>query len=151
MQQRLWGETAVYVDNDVDVDDVDDDEEGAAAYFFWSETAMAIPTVNYKSVEDKPFYSMSESSAAVVDTRRRTVHLLHSSSDCLAKERLPLLPCEQMQSSARCSKLISPLPRYRLYFALQRTVPRCEVVFQSITVEIPLDGDMTARPDVPEC
>ena len=22
--------------------------------FFWSETAMAIPTVNYKSVEDKP-------------------------------------------------------------------------------------------------
>ena len=25
MQQRLWGETAVYVDNDVDVDDVDDD------------------------------------------------------------------------------------------------------------------------------
>ena len=34
MQQRLWGETAVYVDNDVDVDDVDDDEEGAAAYFF---------------------------------------------------------------------------------------------------------------------
>ena len=56
-RQRLWGETAVYVDNDVDVDDVDDDEEGAAAYFFWSETAMAIPTVNYKSVEDKPFYS----------------------------------------------------------------------------------------------
>ena len=53
-RQRLWGETAVYVDNDVDVDDVDDDEEGAAAYFFWSETAMAIPTVNYKSVEDKP-------------------------------------------------------------------------------------------------
>ena len=34
MQQWLWGETAVYVDNDVDVDDVDDDEEGAAAYFF---------------------------------------------------------------------------------------------------------------------
>ena len=34
MQQRLWGETAEYVDNDVDVDDVDDDEEGAAAYFF---------------------------------------------------------------------------------------------------------------------
>ena len=23
--------------------------------FFWSDTAMAIPTVNYKSVEDKPF------------------------------------------------------------------------------------------------
>ena len=22
---------------------------------FWSDTAMAIPTVNYKSVEDKPF------------------------------------------------------------------------------------------------
>ena len=44
----------MYVDNDVDVDDVDDDEEGAAAYFFGSETAMAIPTVNYKSVEDKP-------------------------------------------------------------------------------------------------
>ena len=34
MQQRPWGETAVYVDNDVDVDDVDDDVEGAAAYFF---------------------------------------------------------------------------------------------------------------------
>ena len=33
-RQRLWCETAVYVDNDVDVDDVDDDEEGAAAYFF---------------------------------------------------------------------------------------------------------------------
>ena len=33
MQQRLWGETAVYVDNDVDVDDVDDDDEGAGAYF----------------------------------------------------------------------------------------------------------------------
>lgn len=33
-RQRLWGETAVYVDNDVDVDDVDDDEKGAAAYFF---------------------------------------------------------------------------------------------------------------------
>ena len=33
MQQRPWGETAVYVDNDVDVDDVDDDEEGAGAYF----------------------------------------------------------------------------------------------------------------------
>ena len=49
-----------YVDNDVDVDDVDDDEEGAAAYFFWSETAMVIPTVNYKSVEDKPFYSISQ-------------------------------------------------------------------------------------------
>ena len=48
MQQWLWGETAVYVDNGVDVDDVDDDVEGAAAYFFfWSETAMAIPTVNY--------------------------------------------------------------------------------------------------------
>ena len=36
-----------YVDNDVDVDDVDDDEEGAGAYFFWSDTAMVIPTVNY--------------------------------------------------------------------------------------------------------
>ena len=36
-----------YVDNDVDVDDVDDDEEGACAYFFWSDTAMVIPTVNY--------------------------------------------------------------------------------------------------------
>ena len=34
MQQRLWAETTEYVDNDVDVDDVDDDEEGAAAYFF---------------------------------------------------------------------------------------------------------------------
>ena len=55
MQQRLWGETAVYVDNDVDVDDVDD-EEGATAYFFWSETAMAIPTVNYKSVR---FFNVS--------------------------------------------------------------------------------------------
>ena len=41
-----------YVDNDVDVDDVDDDEEGAAAYFFFG--------VNYKSVEDKPFYSISQ-------------------------------------------------------------------------------------------
>ena len=47
MQQRLWGETAEYVDNDVDVDDVDGDEEGAGAYFFWSDTAMVIPTVNY--------------------------------------------------------------------------------------------------------
>ena len=28
-------ETAEYVHNDVDVDDVDDDEEGAGAYFFW--------------------------------------------------------------------------------------------------------------------
>ena len=36
-----------YVDNDVDVDDVDDDEEGAGAYFFWSDTAMVIRTVNY--------------------------------------------------------------------------------------------------------
>ena len=35
-----------YVDNDVDVDDVDDDEEGAGAYF-WSDTTMVIPTVNY--------------------------------------------------------------------------------------------------------
>ena len=34
MQQRPWSEKAVYVDNDVDVDDVDDDEEGAVAYFF---------------------------------------------------------------------------------------------------------------------
>ena len=34
MQQRLWAETTEYVDNDVDVDDVDDDEEGAGAYFF---------------------------------------------------------------------------------------------------------------------
>ena len=33
MQQQLWAETTEYVDNDVDVDDVDDDEEGAAAYF----------------------------------------------------------------------------------------------------------------------
>ena len=57
MQQRRWV-TAECVNTDVDVDDVDDDDEGAAAYFFWSETAMmvAIPTVNYKSVEDKPFY-----------------------------------------------------------------------------------------------
>ena len=31
MQQWLWAETAEYVHNDVDVDD---DEEGAAAYFF---------------------------------------------------------------------------------------------------------------------
>ena len=36
-----------YVDNDVDVDDVVDDEEGAGAYFFWSDTAMVIPTANY--------------------------------------------------------------------------------------------------------
>ena len=56
MQQRLWAETTEYVDNDVDVDDVDDDEEGAGAYFFWSDTAMAIPTVKYKSVEGKHFY-----------------------------------------------------------------------------------------------
>ena len=34
MQQRLWAETTEYADNDVDVDDVDDDEEGAGAYFF---------------------------------------------------------------------------------------------------------------------
>ena len=51
MQQRLWGETAEYVDNDVDVDDVDDDEEGAGVY-----TAMAIPTVKYNSAEGKHFY-----------------------------------------------------------------------------------------------
>ena len=37
---------------------------------------MAIPTVNYKSVEDKPFYPMSESSAAVVDTGRVLYELL---------------------------------------------------------------------------
>ena len=37
MQQWLWGDTAVYVDNDVDVDDVDDDVEGAAAYFFFGQ------------------------------------------------------------------------------------------------------------------
>ena len=30
MQQQLWGETAEYVDNAVDVDEVDDDKEGAA-------------------------------------------------------------------------------------------------------------------------
>ena len=34
MQQRVWAETTEYVDNDVDVDDVDDDKEGAGAYFF---------------------------------------------------------------------------------------------------------------------
>ena len=37
-------------DNDDD-DDVDDNEEGAGVY-----TAMAIPTVKYRSVEEKPFY-----------------------------------------------------------------------------------------------
>ena len=47
MQQRLWADTTEYVDNDVDVDDVDDDEEKASAYFFWSDTAMVVPTVNY--------------------------------------------------------------------------------------------------------
>ena len=36
-----------YVDNDVDVEDVDDDGEGAGAYLFWSDTALTIPTVNY--------------------------------------------------------------------------------------------------------
>ena len=39
-----------YVDNDVDVVDVDHDEDGACAYFFFgggSDTAMVIPTVNY--------------------------------------------------------------------------------------------------------
>ena len=36
-----------HVDHDVDVDDIDDDEQGAGAYFFWSDTAMVIPTVNY--------------------------------------------------------------------------------------------------------
>ena len=36
-----------YVDNEADVDDVDDDDEGAGAYFFWSDTAMVIPTVNH--------------------------------------------------------------------------------------------------------
>ena len=44
-------ENTEHVDNDDDdddaADDVDDDEEGAGAYFFWSDTAMAIPTVNY--------------------------------------------------------------------------------------------------------
>ena len=34
MQQRLWAETTQYIDNDVDVDDVDDNEEGADVYFF---------------------------------------------------------------------------------------------------------------------
>ena len=37
MQQRLWAETTEDVDNDVDVDDVDDGEEGAAAYFFFGQ------------------------------------------------------------------------------------------------------------------
>ena len=36
-----------YVDTDVDVDDVDDDEEKASAYFFWADTAMVVPTVDY--------------------------------------------------------------------------------------------------------
>ena len=66
-RQRLWGETAVYVDNDVDVDDVDDDEEGAGAYFFWSDTTMPF-SVSPAPVfllhaecyenrgDDKPFY-----------------------------------------------------------------------------------------------
>ena len=38
MQQWLWAETTEYVDNDVDVDDVDDDEEKAGAYFFFGQT-----------------------------------------------------------------------------------------------------------------
>ena len=51
-------ENTEYVNNDDDVDDVDDDEEGAAAYFFfWSETAMAISTVNYKRVDPVGFYA----------------------------------------------------------------------------------------------
>ena len=33
-----------YVDNDVDVDDVDDEEDAGA--YVWSDTAMVIPTVN---------------------------------------------------------------------------------------------------------
>ena len=37
MQQRLGAETTAYVDNDVDVDDVHDEEEGAAAYFFFGQ------------------------------------------------------------------------------------------------------------------
>ena len=37
---------------------IDDDEAGAAAYFFfWSETAMAISTVNYKRVDPVGFYA----------------------------------------------------------------------------------------------
>ena len=36
-----------YVDKNVDVDDVNDDEEGKGAYCFWSDTATVIPTVNY--------------------------------------------------------------------------------------------------------
>ena len=39
-------QNTLYVDNDADVDDVDDDEEGASAYFFSSETGMLIATVN---------------------------------------------------------------------------------------------------------
>ena len=69
-----------YVDNDVYVDDVDDDEAGAGAYFFCSDTAMLTSTVNYIecqgqallycgpmdgsfaecSVEDKPVDCMRE-------------------------------------------------------------------------------------------
>ena len=33
-QQGLWSKTATYVDNDVDLGDIDDDEVGTAAYFY---------------------------------------------------------------------------------------------------------------------
>ena len=56
------------VDNEVYVDEVDDDEAGAGAYCFYSDTAMPPSTVinrrvdcrgqacNPNSAEDKPFY-----------------------------------------------------------------------------------------------
>ena len=44
-----------YVDNDVYVDDVDDDEAGAGAYFFCSDTAMLTSTVNYIECQGQAF------------------------------------------------------------------------------------------------
>ena len=41
----------------VDVEDVDDDDEGAGAYFFGSDTACPLHAERYENnVEDKPFY-----------------------------------------------------------------------------------------------
>ena len=46
-----------YVDNDIDVDDVDDDEEGASDYFLLLRHSDAHISMSFSaSVKDKPFY-----------------------------------------------------------------------------------------------
>ena len=44
-----------YVDNDVYVDDVGDDEAGAGAYFVCSDTAMTPSTVTYIECQGRAF------------------------------------------------------------------------------------------------